>query len=250
MFFCHYYKYSYYIVSVGAFVFVFASCGVGATMSYCYFHGIVPVSAGRRVQTVRGNGSVVWHTVYDSMFYTESREVVDGAFRTFSPASESLLPDDSLLIAYGKFAFPFPIAESKDTSCFMIDSLHYNLFVLDPTQENYDSFLPVDDVPSVILLGSVVGSTVQMGDGAKAVDVRVSVYIQAKTMDCIIRCVLCLFFLNLTYWCQMSLSCDSSLGQTQYAYRWFRHFGLWLSVFSDSIEWFIHIGCHCGGHCV
>ena len=159
-------------------------------MSYCYFHGIIPVSAGRRVQTVRGNGSVVWHTVYDSMFYTESREVVDGVFRTFSPASESLLPDNSLLIANGKFAFPFLFDGSDDTSSFMIDSMHFNLFVLDTAQENYDSFLPVDDVPSITLLGNVIGSMVQMGDGAKAVDVRVNVYISGKMMDCIIRCVL------------------------------------------------------------
>ena len=41
-------------------------------MSYCYFHGILPVTDGRRVQSIRSNGASIWHALYDTMFETES----------------------------------------------------------------------------------------------------------------------------------------------------------------------------------
>ena len=157
-------------------------------MSYAYFHGVIPVSDGRRVQTIRGNGSVVWHTVYDSMFLTESRDEVDGLFRAFSPASESILITNSLLFVHGKFALPCGLDGVKPSD-FLIESIHHNVFAVDPTQDGYDSFLPVDNVPSVSLLGNVVGGVIHMGDNAKAVDIRVGSYIHGRNIDCIYRCV-------------------------------------------------------------
>lgn len=155
-------------------------------MSFCYLHGIAPVSEGRRVQTVRGNGSVVWHVVYDTMFYMESGDDLEGVLRAFSPASESTLPSDTLIIAHAKFAFPFG-QDSNNPNDFVLESIHHNAFIADPTDESYDSFLPTDNVPSLTLLGNVVGSVVHLPDGSKAVDVRVSNYIQLKNVDCIYR---------------------------------------------------------------
>lgn len=165
-------------------------------MSFCYLHGVIPVSDIQRVQTVRSNGSVVWHAVYETMFTTESREEIDGSFRTFSPASDSNFPDNSLLIVHGKFALPFlPAIPQHPRSCFLIESIHHSSFTMDTSKEDCDSFLPSDNVPSLSLLGNVVGRIVEMGDGAKGVDVRVGIYIHGKSVDCLFRFVLCFSFI-------------------------------------------------------
>ena len=148
-------------------------------MSFCYFHGIVPVCDGRRVQTVRANGSSVWHTIYDSMLLTETGSDVSGTVRAFAPASMSNLPSDSLIIVHGKFMFPI----ASDTAEFGIDTLNFDAFIADPSVDNYDSFLPVNKVSTLTLLGNVVGSMIQMNDGSKGVDVKVSSYMRGKTVE-------------------------------------------------------------------
>ena len=155
-------------------------------MSYCYIHGIAPVSEGRRVQSTRANGQVVWHAVYDTVFQTETDTMIDGIFRTFAPASESNLPSDTLILVHGKFSMPSNPNKDQPSE-FIIESISHKPFVANPEEEGFDSFLPIDTVPVLSLLGNVIGSVVQMGDGARAIDVRVSSYIQNKTVDSIYR---------------------------------------------------------------
>ena len=149
---------------------------------------------------MRSNGSVVWHSVYETMFFTESRDELEGSFRTFSPASESILPNNSLIIVNGKFAHPFVSdGDSKSLNFFLIESIHHSPFTMDTRLDDCDSFLPADDVPSISLLGNVVGSVIQMADGGKAVNVRVGVYIHGRNVDCFIRydsCFVAYFSLN------------------------------------------------------
>ena len=164
-------------------------------MTYCYFHGIVPVCDGRRLQTIRANGSSVWHAVYDSMFLTQSGSDLLGSVRAFAPASMSNLPSNSLINIHGKFMFPV----SKDSPEFAIDTLSFDVFVADPSEENYDGFLPSDKVPNVLLLGNVVGAVVQMGDGGKGVDVKVNNFIQNKTVECIYRYVIKIHIISTMY---------------------------------------------------
>ena len=50
-------------------------------MSFAYFHGIVSVDQGHKVQTVRANGSVIWHAVYTAGFALEDSQCkLDGTF--------------------------------------------------------------------------------------------------------------------------------------------------------------------------
>ena len=156
------------------------------TMSFCYFHGIVPVSEGHRVQTVRSNGGTVWHTIYDTTIPTETDGDVDGIIRVYVPSNEPPLSSDSLVIINGKFAMPLNPDTTKRTE-FIMESINYYVFKADPSQPDYDSFLPSNNVPSLNLIGNVVGSVVHMGDNGKAVDVKVSNYVQNRTIESIYR---------------------------------------------------------------
>ena len=155
-------------------------------MSYCYIHGIVPVCDGKKVQTQRPNTSPVWHAVYDTMFFTESGREVQGLFRTFSPASASTLPSNILVEIHGKFSMP-PNSDGTAPSEFLIEPLNHEAFTMDPTEEKCDAFLPSNTVPTIEFCGIVCGSIVQLNDGGKAVDVRVSNYMQSKVIDSIYR---------------------------------------------------------------
>ena len=156
-------------------------------MSYCYFHGIVPVSEGRRVQTVRANGTTVWHAIYDSMFVTESAEAdINGVFRTFAPASESNIPSDKLVLVHGKLAIP-SLANKDSPIEFVIESINHHVFNTNPEDEDFDSFLPENTIPVLCMLGNVTGPVVDMGDGSRAVDVRVSSYVQNKVIESTFR---------------------------------------------------------------
>ena len=159
-------------------------------MSFCYFHGILPVSEGRRVQSVRTNGSTVWHAMYDTLVMMEAGSELDGVFRAFSPASVSLMPSDTLIIANGKFSFPSTteIRNNKPVE-FIIEPTNFVPFTMDLSLDGSDSFLPLDDVPSLNLLGSVVGAVVHFNDGGKGVDVRVSNFIQGTNLDSVYRSV-------------------------------------------------------------
>ena len=156
-------------------------------MSYCYFYGIVPVSEGRRVQSIRANGGTAWHMVYDTMFVTESGNDIDGTLRAFAPASASILQSNTLTIVHGKFTIP-PTGKDGKMPEYTIEAISNQPFLADPTREDFDSFLPEDTMPFFSLLGTVVGSVVQMADNGKAIDIRVSSYIQNKIVDCMIRC--------------------------------------------------------------
>ena len=155
-------------------------------MSYCYFYGIVPVSDGRRVQSIRANGGTTWHMIYDTMFVTESGSDVDGNLRAFAPASSSILQSSSLTIVQGKFTIP-PVGKEGKMPEFTIEAIGHQPFLADPTKDDFDSFLPEDTLPFFSVLGTVVGSVVQMDDSGRAVDIRVSSYVQNKTVDCMIR---------------------------------------------------------------
>ena len=155
-------------------------------MSYCYFFGIVPVSEGHRVQSVRANGGSVWHTVYDTMFVTESGGDVDGTLRAFAPASESILPSHSLTMVYGKFTIP-PAGDQGMLPEFVLETISHQPFLANPAEQGFDSFLPTSSVPFMSLLGTVVGSVVHMADNGRAVDLQVSNYIQNRTIECIFR---------------------------------------------------------------
>lgn len=148
------------------------------------------------MQTIRANGSIAWHAIYDSMILMErsgrassdndDNGDLSGVLRTFSPASESNFPPDSLINVHGKFALP-PNSDKKVTPEFIIESINHSVFSGNPGDDTYDSFLPLDNTPTIVLLGSVIGGLILMDDGAKAVDVRVSNFIQNKTLDCIYR---------------------------------------------------------------
>ena len=155
-------------------------------MSFCYFHGIVPLCNGKRVQVSRPNNSIVWHAVYDTMVVTEENKDLQGSFRAFSPASASTLPSNTLITVSGKFCMP-PKVDSSSSLEFIIEPLNYVPFAMDPTVEDSDSFLPSDTVPTLVFLGTVFGSIIHLSDGAKAVDVRVGNYMQSRTIDSIYR---------------------------------------------------------------
>lgn len=154
-------------------------------MSFCYFHGIMPVSDGRKVQTVRGNGSIAWHVVYDTICVLDTGSDIEGGLRAYCPPSASIIPSDTLVMVHGKFA-TMPSPERKEPMQFMVDSIKCVPFSADPKVEGFDSFLPEDSNPVISLLGTVVGSLVHLDDG-KAVDVKVSTYIQNKNVDSIYR---------------------------------------------------------------
>ena len=158
-------------------------------MSFAYFHGIISVGDGHKVQTTRANGTVVWHAVYNAGFALEISDCeLDGSFRAFAPASASTIPPNTLVLVHGKFAFP-PKNDKTAPSEFILESINHSPFVMDVENDQSDAFLPTDTVPTLNVLGSVVGSAIQMEDGAKAIDVKVSSYIQNKTVECIFRCV-------------------------------------------------------------
>ena len=167
-------------------------------MSFCYFHGILPVTDGRRVQSIRSNGASVWHSLYDTMFQMESGNDLQGVLRIYSPASMSNLPEATLILAHGKFAFPYVPSPGCGTDQpadqeFFIEPINFTPFTMDPRLDDSDAFLPSDKVPTLHLLGTVVGSLVHFGDGAKGIDVRVSSFVQNRTVDCIYRYVVTKF---------------------------------------------------------
>lgn len=153
-------------------------------MSFSYIHCILPVSDGRRVRTVRSNGTSVWHALYDTTIYTETKTAISGTFRIFAPASMSNLSSNSLVIVHGKIAFP---VGSDDCDKFIIDGLRMEPFVADPDEDGYDSFLPTESIPFIHILGQVSGTVIHLGDGGRAVDIKVGVYIQNQTVNCMFR---------------------------------------------------------------
>ena len=99
-----------------------------------------------------------------------------------------------LYLVHGKFTMP-PNANRDLKSEFIIESINHHIFDTNPANEDYDAFLPKDNVPILCMLGNVIGSVVQMDDGSKAFDLRVSNYIQGKTVDCVYRYAFSLYFL-------------------------------------------------------
>ena len=134
----------------------------------------------------RPNNSVVWNAVYDTMLVTEEGNDLQGSFRTFSPASASTLPSDTLIIVSGKFYMPLN-HESIIPPEFILEPLNFDNFSMDPTVEESDSFLPSKTTPTLMFLGTVFGAIIHMSDGGKAVDIRVNNYIQSKVMESIYR---------------------------------------------------------------
>ena len=155
-------------------------------MSYCYLHGIVPISEGRRVQSTRSNGGTVWHTVYDSTIRTETESEVDGVVRIYAPSSEPVLPSDSLVLIDCKFAMP-PNSDKDQPSEFIMDSINCRPFVANPDHENYDAFLPKTTIPCLNMVGTVSGGVVHLGDNGKAIDIRVSSFIHNRIVESFYR---------------------------------------------------------------
>lgn len=169
-------------------------------MSYCYFHGIMPVCDGQKVQTVRGNGTVAWHVLYDSIFYLETGIDLEGKLRSYSPPSSSILPNDKLIMVHGKFAV-FSNHENGTPLSFIVDTIRSVPFDADPVIAGFDSFLPEDNVPYLSLLGVVVGSLVQMAEDGKAIDVKVSSFVQNKSIESTYRSVFIRFRMRLELIC-------------------------------------------------
>ena len=124
------------------------------------------------------------------MFYTEHGTEITGIIRTFSPASMSTLPSDLLVLVHGKFAFTSTHGTGKDeVSDCIVEPISYAPFTMDLESEHCDSFLPIDMVPALHFLGTVVGSVIHFNDGAKGIDVRVNNYIQSRMVDSTYRSV-------------------------------------------------------------
>lgn len=70
---------------------------------------------------------------------------------------------------------------------FNIEPLNFDIFTMDPAADNSEAFLPIDTVPTLQFLGTVCGALVHLDDGGKAVDVKVSNYMQSKIVDSIYR---------------------------------------------------------------
>lgn len=149
--------------------------------------GLFSVSNGRR-DTTRTT-----HCVYTTYIQCDNGTSIEGEIRVYCPASRALLPDESVVFLYAKFAAP-------DNANMLLEAIRLIPFIGDETSEEYQAVFPEPCFAVIVAYGSVPGPH-STNDNRKYFPLAISDYVRDATQPSLLESVTILSvpFLSLTF---------------------------------------------------
>ncbi|KAJ6466371.1 hypothetical protein C8R45DRAFT_839115, partial [Mycena sanguinolenta] len=146
--------------------------------------GIFSLRDGRKVSTPRAGASAVYHNHYITAIQCMNGRRIQGQLRVYSPHTDPILPNDTVILAFAKALFP----PGRDA---ILDVFRVSVFPGNPASETYEDSMPDLPVPVVHALGHVSGPhhTLDDGHSSRAFPVTIGDYVHNSSQTCQIEAV-------------------------------------------------------------
>ena len=151
--------------------------------------GLFSLARGNRISVPRNRGNsvvaptntnVTFFMNYVSTFQCRLDDFLGTDVRVYSPRYDVPLPDNTVVFLVGR------ICTSAGGNA-LIDVLHLAPFPGDPSDPDYDSHLPDEPNPYIVILGVVVGQAEDLPDGGRAFRVEAQAHVCGQSRTSVIK---------------------------------------------------------------